>query len=43
LPRTFTRKLQAQYIAHDTPPTIPPSPNHRLNGTVTRGKETSRP
>src|SRR5262249_4122855 len=39
LPRTFTRKLQAQYIANDTPPTIPPSPNHRLNGTVTRSKE----
>src|SRR5262249_54088699 len=26
LPSTLSCKLQAQYIAHETPPTVPPSP-----------------
>src|SRR5215831_12470918 len=39
LPSTLTCTPQAHYIAHETTPYCPTIPNHRLNGTVTRGKQ----
>src|SRR5262249_18700604 len=39
LPSTLTCTPQAHYIAHEPTPYCPTIPNHRLNGTVTRGKQ----